>query len=313
MEVAKASNLLEHEAEIMSRPRRDWFLSSRQKAEIAKAAKPVAASELSEQESAAARKSARAAKGMRNADAKGVNALPTQRHKPIPTIRAMHGGPRRLPLRCGSGVEQLCGAVVCWSCIFKLYIGPVGPIHLICRIWFLDAVSSIDQRRPCKWRPPVSRRPGGHACLVTCMWCPLWPRSPFVVRAGSKAQHKADKQAPGSHTAATRAEMGTVKAAKAAARHMREGGQRPKESSAAALAAVGVKQREKQKRPKVASGGLDDNVEGGAARKMARGSTHVYTGDDLLAYHVPCCGQRGCARARALGSLVCDGQSFHRT
>lgn len=75
MEVAKASNLLEHEAEIMARPRRDWFLSGREKAEIAKAAKPAATAELSEKQSAAAQKASRAAKGARNADAKGVSAL----------------------------------------------------------------------------------------------------------------------------------------------------------------------------------------------------------------------------------------------
>jgi hypothetical protein len=77
--------------------------------------------------------------------------------------------------------------------------------------------------------------------------------------------------------------MGTVKAAKAAARHMREGGQRPKAASAAALQAVGVKKQQKHgvaKRGRHESIDDDDASEGPEAKLacLAATTSRVYAG-----------------------------------
>ena len=72
MEATKATNMLAHEAEILARPKREWFLTPRQKADVAKAAKSEAHGAPSEKEAAAARKAAKSKKDARNADAKGV-------------------------------------------------------------------------------------------------------------------------------------------------------------------------------------------------------------------------------------------------
>ena len=79
----------------------------------------------------------------------------------------------------------------------------------------------------------------------------------------------------------TQKEMGTVKAAKAAARHMCEAGQRPKAASSAALQAVGVAKRDKQKSKRPRGESLDDDDEGGGAAKLARladAPSRVYAG-----------------------------------
>lgn len=64
--------MLDHEAEILARPKREWFLTPRQKAEIAKAAKSEASGATSEKDAAAARKAAKSKKDARNAEAKGA-------------------------------------------------------------------------------------------------------------------------------------------------------------------------------------------------------------------------------------------------
>ena len=74
--------------------------------------------------------------------------------------------------------------------------------------------------------------------------------------------------------------MGTVKAAKAAARHLRETGTRPKDSSTAGLAAVGVVTRDKQRRgasKRVSAGGLDDD-EDARTERLANMPSRVYAG-----------------------------------
>jgi hypothetical protein len=79
--------------------------------------------------------------------------------------------------------------------------------------------------------------------------------------------------------------MGTVKAAKAAARHLRETGTRPKDSSTAGLAAVGVVIRDKQRKgasKKVSAGGLDDD-EDARTERLANMPSRVYAGASALA------------------------------
>lgn len=74
MEATKATNLLEHEAEIAARPPRAWFLTPRQQADIAKATKPVAGEakgNTAAPDAAAASKAAKRAKDERNAETKG--------------------------------------------------------------------------------------------------------------------------------------------------------------------------------------------------------------------------------------------------
>ena len=105
--------------------------------------------------------------------------------------------------------------------------------------------------------------------------------------AGARA-HAKEARARSAHADEMRADMGTVKAAKAAARQFREAGQRPKESSAAALSAVGVKKREKQKRPRQAAGGLDDEGDAAAALlKAARTPSNVYAGAPIISMQTP--------------------------
>lgn len=120
-------------------------------------------------------------------------------------------------------------------------------------------------------RPPscalctIIRRRAAHN---TC-WC----------AAGAQATAKVG--ASTAHTTDTQKEMGTVKAAKAAARHLREAGQRPKEASSAALQAVGVAKRDKQKKSKRPRGdSLDSDDEGGAAKlaRLASAPSCVYAG-----------------------------------
>jgi hypothetical protein len=67
--------------------------------------------------------------------------------------------------------------------------------------------------------------------------------------------------------------MGSVKAAKAAARQFRESGSKPREAAKAALTATGAAKREKQKKRKRTTPAED----GEAALKVPRVS-HVYAG-----------------------------------
>lgn len=101
----------------------------------------------------------------------------------------------------------------------------------------------------------------------------------MVHDVGARSESK-EKRARSTITDDTRAGMGTVKAAKAAARQFRESGLQPKLSTAAALTAVGVKKRAKQKRPRQAAGGLDDD-EDAALLKAARLPSSVYAGAQL--------------------------------
>jgi hypothetical protein len=76
--------------------------------------------------------------------------------------------------------------------------------------------------------------------------------------------------------------MGTVKAAKAAARHLREGGTRPREASSAALQAVGIKKHKKHREGKRGrQESIDDDERDAPEAKLARlaaTSTRVYAG-----------------------------------
>jgi ATP-dependent RNA helicase DDX27 len=73
MEATKATNLIDHEAEILSRPKRSWFLTERQKAEIAEASNHARASSEPHEDSSAKQRAAKASKQERNAEAKGVS------------------------------------------------------------------------------------------------------------------------------------------------------------------------------------------------------------------------------------------------
>jgi hypothetical protein len=88
----------------------------------------------------------------------------------------------------------------------------------------------------------------------------------------------AQSKRPQHGTAEMRAALGTAKAAKVAARHLSEGGQKPKEAARAALTSVGAPKRQKQKASsrKRAAGGDDGGGE--PAAKVAKGGTRVYAG-----------------------------------
>jgi ATP-dependent RNA helicase DDX27 len=72
MEATKAANLINHEAEILTRPKRAWFLTARQKAEIVEASKQAVGLPEPQKDEDAERRAAKAAKHKRNAEAKGA-------------------------------------------------------------------------------------------------------------------------------------------------------------------------------------------------------------------------------------------------
>jgi hypothetical protein len=73
------------------------------------------------------------------------------------------------------------------------------------------------------------------------------------------------------------AALGTAKAAKVAARHLREGGQKPKEASRAALTAVGAPARKQTQKTAGGSKRKAGDTEDEPDAKVARG-TRVYAG-----------------------------------
>lgn len=84
------------------------------------------------------------------------------------------------------------------------------------------------------------------------------------------------KRPPPQHVAETEVLMGRVKAAKSAARHMREGGMQQKASAQAALSAVGAKHADKQKKKKAKPTPKPDLDDDGGVR--APSNSHVYAG-----------------------------------
>lgn len=74
MEATKASNMVQHEKEIMSRPRREWFQTSKEKKATAKAAAEVAL--MMPSSSAEVPEPKKGAKAAKNADAKGRALAP---------------------------------------------------------------------------------------------------------------------------------------------------------------------------------------------------------------------------------------------
>jgi hypothetical protein len=69
--------------------------------------------------------------------------------------------------------------------------------------------------------------------------------------------------------------MGSVKAAKAAARQFRQSGSKPREASKAALTSIGAVKRDKQKKRKRES--VDDDGDGDFGSRLPK-VTHVYAG-----------------------------------
>ena len=85
------------------------------------------------------------------------------------------------------------------------------------------------------------------------------------------------------HVTGSREVMGSVKAAKAAARGFRESGVKPKEAAKAALTATGAAKREKQKPKRKQPESRPDSDEGPGFK--APRTSHVYAGAALITQH----------------------------
>ena len=86
MEATKAENMMTYEGAIMSRPKRSWFMSERDKAAVARAAKAVEApGGDKEGKGAKGKGTSKAEKEAKRAEAKGVHlpcAAATDVHRP---------------------------------------------------------------------------------------------------------------------------------------------------------------------------------------------------------------------------------------
>lgn len=184
MEATKAGNIIEHEAEIYARPKREWFVTSTQKKASAQAA----------------------AKEERSAGPTAQENKKKERHKG-----------------------------------FK---GVTADIYQSCREKCCARDSEI--------------------------------RHQFVFVAG-EGQTKDTREHK--HVTGTREVMGSVKAAKSAARGFRESGLKPKEAAKAALTATGASKREKQKPKRKRPDTESDDSPGFKPPRIS----HVYAGAVLIA------------------------------
>jgi hypothetical protein len=108
-------------------------------------------------------------------------------------------------------------------------------------------------------------------------------QQPFIAAAAEGERKQPREYA---HVTGTKEVMGSVKAAKAAARGFRESGAKPREAAKAALTATGAVKREKQK-PKRKKPDSHTDADDGPGYKAPRSSS-VYAGAVLILEK--CCG-----------------------